>query len=190
MLKSIRTVRCLMTKILQGIPQYFLLALFLSTSTFSTSSFAEKKSKLTFTPYESQKVIYDFYFDHPEKINTALYWIRSLITPLMDSPYDYAPEFLDIKVLIHGTEIVTLTKKNYKKYKTAVERMRYYEQLGVKFKVCSLAAHDFGYNDEDFYDFVEIVPSAMTELVHWQMKGYGLITPRIYDKKLTTDEIR
>lgn len=169
---------------------YLILNLFVAATLVPSSALSKEKSKLSFTPYEEQKVIYDFYFDHPQKINTALYWVRSLITPLMDSPYDYAPEFLNIIVLIHGTEIVALTKKNYNTYKTAVERMRYYEALGVKFKICSLAAHDFGYKDEDFYDFVEIVPSAMTELVHWQMKGYGVISPRIYDKKLTTEEIR
>ena len=29
------------------------------------------------TPYQAQKVLFDFYFDEPEKINSALYWIRS-----------------------------------------------------------------------------------------------------------------
>jgi len=162
------------------------LVLFLNT----TLAIAEENPKRVFTPYTEQKVIFDFYFDHPEKINSALYWIRSLITPLMDSPYDYAPEFMDIKVMIHGTEIATLAKKNYNHYKTAVERMRYYEALGIQFKVCAIAANDFGYTDKDFYDFVQIVPSAMTELVHWQMQGYGLITPKIYSKKLSTDKIR
>ena len=151
---------------------------------------SEENPKLTFTPYEPQKVIFDFYFDRPEKINSALYWIRSLITPLMDAPYNYAPEFMDIIVMIHGTEVVALTKKNYKKYKSAVDRIGYYEAIGVKFKICSIAAKDYGYVDADFYDFVEIVPSAMTELVHWQMKGYGVITPQIYDKKLSNEEIR
>lgn len=153
-------------------------------------AFSEENPKLNFTPYQPQKVIFDFYFDQPDKINSALYWIRSLITPLMDTPYNYAPEFMDIKVMIHGTEIVALTKKNYSHYKTAVQRIRYYEALGIQFKVCSIAAHDFGYEDKDFYDFVQIVPSAMTELVHWQMQGYGLITPHIYDKKFSTGEIR
>ncbi len=166
----------------------FLLAVVLLL--YATTGFSTEKSKLNYTPYEPQKVIFDFYFDHPDKINTALYWIRSLITPLMDSPYNYAPEFMDIKVMIHGTEIVTLAKKNYNRYKTAVERMRYYDSLGIQFKVCSLAAHDFGYQDKDFYDFIQVVPSAITELVHWQMQGYGLITPQVYDKKFSTEEIR
>jgi len=151
---------------------------------------SEENPKLNFTPYEPQKVIFDFYFDQPEKINSALFWIRSLITPLMEAPYNYAPEFMDIKVMIHGTEIVALTKKNYNKYKSAVDRIRYYEAIGVQFKVCHIAANDFGYADADFYDFVEIVPSAMTELVHWQMKGYGVITPNIITKIHSNKEIR
>lgn len=162
-----------------------LIILFLTTSVK-----AAENPKLVFTSYEPQKVIFDFYFDQPEKINSALYWIRSFLNPLMDAPYNFAPEFLDIIVMIHGTEIVALTKKNKAKYKTAVGRMGYYDTLGVKFKVCAIAANDFGYTDSDFYDFVEIVPSAMTELVHWQMKGYGLITPTIYAKKLSNDELR
>lgn len=144
----------------------------------------------SFTPYTEQKVVYDFYFDEPQKINAALFWIRSLMNPLTDQPYNLAPEFLDIKVVIHGREMVTLVKSNYPKYKEAVERMKYYHSLGVEFKVCNLAMSDFGYTPQDFHDFVQVVPSAMTELVHWQMKGYGLITPQIIFKNSSNDDIR
>ena len=102
------------------------------------------------TPYGEQKVVFDFYFDEPAKINTALYWLRSYINPLMEDPYNQAPEMMNIVVVIHGTEIVTLAKKNYAKYKNAVERMRYYSSLGVKFRVCGLAAKDFNYELKDF----------------------------------------
>ena len=47
----------------------------------------EAVSQAVQTPYSEQKVVFDFYFDEPEKINSALYWIRSLINPLMDEPY-------------------------------------------------------------------------------------------------------
>ena len=147
-------------------------------------------AELKFTPYTEQKVVYDFYFDDPQKINAALFWIRSYMNPLMEEPYNQAPEFMDIKVVIHGRELVTLAKRNYKKYKDAVERMKYYASLGVKFKACALATADFGYTPKDFYDFVEVVPSAMTELVHWQMQGYGLITPRILFKNSSNEDIR
>ena len=142
------------------------------------------------TPYSEQKVVFDFYFDDPQKINTALYWIRSLINPLMDEPYGLAPEFLDIKVVIHGTEIVTVARKNYARYRDAVERMRYYASLGVEFKVCGLAAEDYGYDTDAFYEFVEVVPSAITELAHWQLQGHALLTPVVMEKRFSIEEIR
>ena len=151
--------------------------------------FAEGATRVQ-TPYAEPKVVYDFYFDEPAKINSALYWVRSLMNPLSEEPYNYSPDFMDIVVVIHGTEIVTLAEKNYKKYKDAVERMRYYAELGVKFRVCGLAAADYDYADSDFYDFIEVAPSAITELSHWQQQGYSLITPNIMSKKYATEDIR
>ncbi len=142
------------------------------------------------TPYTEQKVVFDFYLDDPAKMGAALYWVRALINPLMDDPYGIAPEFLDIKVVVHGMEIVTLARKNYARYRDAVERMRYYHSLGVEFKVCGLAAQDYGYLPRDFYDFVDIVPSAITELAHWQLQGYALIVPHVLDKRYAIEEIR
>jgi intracellular sulfur oxidation DsrE/DsrF family protein len=150
----------------------------------------EQVSKEVETPYTEQKVVYDFYLDNPQKINAALYWIRSLINPLMEEPYGMAPEFLDIKVVIHGTEIVTVARKNYDKYRDAVERMRYYSSLGVEFKVCGMAATDYAYDTSDFYEFIEVVPSAITELAHWQLQGHALITPNVVEKKFSIEEIR
>jgi intracellular sulfur oxidation DsrE/DsrF family protein len=134
--------------------------------------------------------VYDFYFDEPQKVNNALFWIRSLINPLMDEPYGLAPEFLNIKVVIHGTEVVTVARKNYKKYRDIVERMRYYASLGVEFKVCGLAAQDYDYDTDAFYEFIDVVPSAITELAHWQLQGYALITPVVMEKHFTIEEIR
>ena len=147
-------------------------------------------SQVVETPYSEQQVVYDFYFDNPGKMASALFWIRSLMNPLMDEPYNMAPEFLDIVVVIHGTEIVTVAKNNYEKYKDVVERMRYYASLGVSFKVCGLAAHDYGYSHTDFYEFIDVVPSAITELAHWQLQGYALITPVVMEKKFSIEEIR
>ena len=151
---------------------------------------AEEQAEFVYTPYGEQKVVFEFYFDRPEKINTALFWIRSLMNPLMDEPYNQAPEFFDIVVVIHGTEVVTTVKQNYEKYKDAVERMRYYASLGVKFRVCSLAATDFGYKTEDFHEFIEVVPSAMAELAHWQQEGYSFLLPQVFEKQFSVDEIR
>jgi len=143
------------------------------------------------TPYsDDQNVLFEFYLDEPAKIHSALYWLRSYMNTLMAEPYDLVPEFMNIIVLIHGTEIVTLARKNYSQYKNAVERMRYYEQLGVEFRVCGDAADDYGYTANDFHDFVKIVPSAMVELAHWQTQGYAVIRPLVFEKKFTIEEIR
>jgi intracellular sulfur oxidation DsrE/DsrF family protein len=142
------------------------------------------------TPYKPPKVVFEFYLDDPEKIGSALYWIRSLINPLIEAPYNYSPEQMDIKVVIHGAEIVTVAKKNEGKYKDAVERMRYYADLGVEFKVCGQAAEDFGYRVQDFQPFVQVVPNAITELAHWQQQGYALIKPEITSKQFPIESIR
>ena len=151
---------------------------------------AEDQAQLVYTPYGEQKVVFEFYFDRPEKINTALFWLRSLMNPLIEEPYNLAPEFFDIVVVIHGTEIVTLAKHNYGKYRDSVQRMRYYASLGVRFKVCGLAANDYDYDTDTFYDFVEVVPSAMAEIADLQQRGYGLVVPQIHDKRFSTHEIR
>jgi intracellular sulfur oxidation DsrE/DsrF family protein len=142
------------------------------------------------TPYAPAKAMFEFYLDDPQKIGSALYWVRSLMNPLMEAPYSYAPEDLKIVVVIHGTEVVTLAKKNEAKYQEVVDRMRYYADLGVAFKVCGQAAEDFGYAVKDFQDFVEVVPNAITELAHWQQQGYALITPHIMDKRFDIESIR
>jgi intracellular sulfur oxidation DsrE/DsrF family protein len=149
-----------------------------------------EKARLVTPAYAPPKVVYEFYLDDPAKMGSALYWVRSLINPLLDSPYDMAPEFMDIKLVIHGTELVTLAKKNYAKYRDDVERMRYYAALGVEIKACRLAVQDFGYDLDDLYEFVEVVPSAFTELVHWQQQGYALIIPQVPVRSRSVEEIR
>ena len=142
------------------------------------------------TPYTNQQVVFDFYFDEPAKINSGLYWIRSLLNPLMDAPYNTSPEQHKIKVIIHGTEIVSTVKHNYAKYRDAVERMKYYADFGVEFKVCGLVMEEYGYRFTDFHDFIEVVPSAISELAHWQNQGYAVIRPLIMEKKHDIKDIR
>ena len=165
-------------------------ALLLTLSLLTSPALADKQAQWVQTPYDEQKVIFDFYFDHPDKINSALFWIRSLMNPLMDAPYEMAPEFLDLKVIIHGTEIVTLAKHNFERYEDAVQRMRYYHSLGVEFIVCGLAMEDYGYRLQDLQAFVSVAPSAITELAHWQLQGYALITPQVLERKFAIEDIR
>lgn len=149
---------------------------------------AHAGATLVQTPYAAPKVVFDIYLDDPAKMGAALYWLRSLILPLSSPPYEYDPE--TIKVVLHGTELVTVAKKNEAKYKDVVERMRYYASLGIEFKVCHLAMGDYGYGLEDMQDFVQAVPSAPVELVHWQNQGYAVVVPQIMDKRFSIESIR
>jgi intracellular sulfur oxidation DsrE/DsrF family protein len=142
------------------------------------------------TPYTAQKAVFEFYLDHPEKMGPALYWLRAFMNPLTSPPYSYQPEELHVVVVLHGNELVTVVKRHEERYEQVVERMRYYAQLGVRFKVCGLAAQDFGYAAEDFHDFIEVVPSAFNELAHWQHQGYALIIPRVLEKTFDMESIR
>lgn len=148
------------------------------------------EAKVVQTPYHKPKALFDIYLDQPAKMGAALYWLRSFVNPLLEAPYSFFNEDMSVVVVLHGTELVTVAKKNEAKYEDVVQRMRFYADHGVKFKVCGLALTDFGYTAADMQPFVEITPSAMTELVHWQNQGYGLITPLVTDKKLSIDEIR
>lgn len=151
---------------------------------------AQAAGKWVQTPYAPPRVLFEFYLDNPQKVGSALYWVRSLMNPLTEAPYSYPPEDFSIVVVLHGTEIVTVATKNEAKYQEAVDRMRYYADLGVKFKVCGQAAEDYGYALKDFQPFVEVVPNAITELAHWQQQGYALIVPQIVDKKIDIESIR
>lgn len=155
-----------------------------------TSTPAQAQAKFVQTPYQNPKALIDIYLDDPQKLGSALYWLRGLVNPLTEAPYNMFPEDMSIVVLLHGTEIVTLARKNEERYREVVQRMRYYAGMGVKFKVCGLALKDFQYTANDLYDFVEVTPSALTELMHWQNRGYALITPQVNEKKFSNELIR
>ena len=148
------------------------------------------QAKTVQTPYHNPKALIDVYLDDPAKLASALYLVRGLVNPLTEAPYSMFAEDMQIIVLLHGTEIVTLARKNHARYEEVVQRMRYYADMGVKFKVCGLALKDYDYAPADLYDFVEVIPSAITELMHWQNQGYALIPATVMDKKFSIDQIR
>lgn len=148
------------------------------------------QAKVVQTPYQNPKALLDIYLDDPAKLGSALYWLRSLVNPLTDAPYSMFPEDIKVVVVMHGTEIVALAKKNLLQYEELVQRMRFYVDMGVKFKVCGLALQDYQYTPADLHSFVEVVPSAITELMHWQNQGYALITPQVQVKKFSIESIR
>lgn len=171
-------------------PHRPLAALFLAVGLCVAPAVTLAQATVVQTPYQQPKALFDIYLDHPAKMGAALYWLRSFVNPLLEAPYSMFNEDMRVIVVLHGTELVTVARKNEARYQDVVQRMRYYADQGVKFKVCGLALKDYGYTPADMQSFVEVTPSAMTELVHWQNQGYGLITPIVTDKKISIEEIR
>lgn len=170
-------------------PLHIVLAALLVSCSIPTTP-VHAQAKVVQTPYKSPKALVDIFLDDPAKLGAALYWVRSLVNPLTEAPYSMFPEDMSIIVLLHGTEIVTLAKKNQERYQEVLQRMRYYADMGVQFKVCGLALQDYGYSAADMQDFVEVAPSAITELMHWQNQGYALIPAVVQDKKFSIEQIR
>jgi len=170
--------------------RHTLVALGMILLTYVPAPPVQAQAKFVQTPYQNPKALVDIFLDDPAKLGAALYWVRSLVNPLTEAPYSMFPEDIKIIVLLHGTEIVTLARKNQERYQEVLQRMRYYADMGVKFKVCGLALQDYGYSAADMQDFVEVTPSAITELMHWQNQGYALIPAIVLDKKFSIEQIR
>ncbi len=148
-------------------------------------TFSQEKAQFVQTPYQNQKpfkAVFELFLDHPEKLGPALGWVGNLIRVLTNPPYNFSPEEIDIVVVSHGREIPVFAKANKGKYSEVVERLESLSQLGVKFKICGMAARGiYGLTEKDFYPFVELVPSAIPEILYWQQKGYGLLIPNVIE---------
>lgn len=163
-------------------------ALLLALMTLTPPAWSQ--ARVVQTPYKNPKALVDVYLDDPAKLAGALNWVRGVMNPLTEAPYSMAPEDIPVIVLMHGTEIVTLARKNEERYRDVVQRMRYYAEMGVKFRVCGLSMRDYDYTPADLHDFVEVAPSALTELMYWQNQGYALIPAVVMDKRFSIDDIR
>jgi intracellular sulfur oxidation DsrE/DsrF family protein len=175
---------------LNAIPLYARAMFVLAVTLLLSPAPALAQAKVVQTPYQNPKALVDIFLDDPAKLGAALYWVRSFVNPLTEAPYSMFPEDIKVIVLLHGTEIVALAKKNAARYEEVLQRMRYYAEMGVKFRVCGLALQDYGYTPADMQDFVEVAPSAITELVHWQNQGYALVPAIVQDKKFSIEQIR
>ncbi len=128
------------------------------------------------------KVVFEIYLDHPEKMRPAIGWVSNVIFVLTNPPYDFSLEDIDIVVVSHGRELPVFLKENRDKYQDIVERIEGLTHYGVKFKVCRMALTQlYGATEKDLHPFVETVPSAIVEVAHWQMMGYSLIIPMVFE---------
>ncbi|MCS6876381.1 MAG: DsrE family protein [Aquificaceae bacterium] len=141
--------------------------------------FSQPHSKVVETPYQKPfKAVFWLFLESPERLKLSLGFISNIMYVLTNSPYNFSLDDIDIVVVSHGREVPVFAYKNKELYSELVDRAEILSLYGVKFKICRVAAEQvYGLSEKDFYPFVELVPSAITEVIHWQMQGHAIIIP-------------
>lgn len=150
--------------------RYLLLALLLVSKVMAGPT---DPSKFDGSPLGAQRVVYQFNFETPEDIHQGLGYLTNHLKGLR--------EFGDSKnshlvIVAFGNELHMLSRLNRAAYPDFYEQLKVLTDQGVEIHVCGNAARFRGYKPDDFYDLVTVVPSAMTDLVKLQAKGYAYIS--------------
>jgi hypothetical protein len=147
------------------------LALFLS----ATSAWAgpDDPSRFDAGAPGAQRAVYQFNFENPQDLEQGLGYLNNHLKALKQQG-DLGQS--QLVVVAHGNELHMLSRLNRAAYPDIYDELKALADQGVLFRVCRNAANFRGYQPEDFYDVVTVVPAAMTELVKWQDQGYGYIS--------------
>ncbi|WP_293443040.1 DsrE family protein [Persephonella sp.] len=152
-------------------------------SFFSITLAQDKGAKLEVSDstYPSLKVVYDWNLQNPEAVDKALNYIRNHLKAYSE----YSPlEDVEIVVVSHGAEVPVFAKQNREIFKKIIERIKnFHESYGVEFYVCYNAAKAFGFDKEDFPDFVILTPAGVAKLAALQEEGYRLVPVVVHDFK-------
>lgn len=120
-----------------------------------------------------QRAVYQFNFENPQDLEQGLGYLNNHLKALKQHG---DPGQSQLVVVAHGNELHMLSRLNRAVYPDIYDELKILADQGVLFRVCRNAANFRGYQPEDFYDVVTVVPAAMTELVKWQARGYGYIS--------------
>ena len=152
-----------------------------------TASLAGPEDPSTFDPvgYEAQKVLYDWNYATPEDGLRALGYIRNHIAA-MEEFGDL--EGSDIVVVAHGNDLHAFARQNAAAFPEAYESLKALADKGVKFHVCRNAAKGRGYDPEDFYDLITVVPAAVIDIAKYGNEGYSYMYPALFPS-MNTDDI-
>ena len=83
---------------------------------------------------------------------------------------------LPLAVLSHGDEIFSLLAKNENEYPEFHRKVRHLvTSEKIDFQVCGAFAALSGVDESEFADFVEVVPSAPTQISDYRLMGYELV---------------
>ncbi len=152
---------------LRNIISSLLLMLFLVPA----CSFAGETGTVTTKPVPDKKGHYLFSVTlHTEKeIESLLTRAESLSRSLKSRKKNHA----GIALVLHGSEIAMFNRKNYKKFRSIVDKAARLDANDVlEIKVCKTLMDDMNISKEDIPSFVEIVPYGPDEEDRLLRQGY------------------
>jgi intracellular sulfur oxidation DsrE/DsrF family protein len=80
-------------------------------------------------------------------------------------------------ILSHGDEIISLLAKNETKYRSFHENIqRLISTYNVDFQVCGAFAALSGIDQSEFADFVDVVPSAPSQIKDYRQMDYKIVS--------------
>ena len=121
--------------------------------------------------YSPSKVIYDFSDPNPEVLGHMLDRANLLQKIYQDDIFEASIVFV-----IHEDAIPLFVKEPKRSYSDLMIRAKSLVQGEIiQFRLCEASASMQGFKQQDFHDFVSIVPMADAEIVKLQQQGYAYL---------------
>lgn len=155
---------------------------------FSFQALADENtpSKFRDTSYTPHKVVYDFNYQVPQDGVKALGYIRNHLKALEE--FGDVGKDSHIVVVMHGYEVHAVAREQWDHFPDVYAKLKALTEKGVSFYVCRNSARGKGYDTDDFYDLITVIPAGMAEVGHWQAKGYSYINPQLH-KRMTREDL-
>lgn len=134
-------------------------------------------SKFDPVKYGAQKFLYDFNFGAPEDGFKALSFVKNHIRAMKEFG-DF--EKSRIVIVAHGNELHAFSRKNKAAFPDAYAAFKELTDQGVDIHICRNAAKSRGYEPDEFYDVMTVVPAAVIDIAKYAGEGYGYIYPAMF----------
>lgn len=143
-------------------------------------------SKFEPVQYEAQKVLYDWNYATPHEGLRALGYIKNHIKA-MEEFGDL--ENSDFVIVAHGNDLHAFSRLNSEAFPDAYNQLKELSDMGVKIHVCRNAARGRGYEPDEFYDMITVVPAAVIDIAKYQNMGYSYMYPALHPRMTREDDI-
>ena len=117
--------------------------------------------------YAPQKVVYDVAAADEASFSRVLDRVSYLNTIYQADPFSAS-----IVLVLHGDEIPLFAIARLDRHRELMKRAHSLMLSGpIEFRMCRVAAHEYGLEPADIHGFVKIVPMADAEIVRLQREG-------------------